>query len=217
MPELTTPEGDKLDLDMSASAGTDPQQTEREFARAMATDTPGEVQSPPRRDAAPGAEETPARRRRGGRPAGSRNKPKDDERARVAKAPQRADINYPEAAEGVTTMAWAALAAIPYTTPYAAVVDANQTALIAALANAGQQNDRIGSLLAQAAGGGGGIWAVQLAAVGVNMAMQCLEIMRDGETRLAATVATQAKFRKFLVAQGVQLADEAVDSEPRAA
>jgi hypothetical protein len=101
------------------------------------------------------------------------------------------------------------LAAIPFTTPYAAVVDANTDALVPAL-NAGcQQNPRVRAAVERWSSGAGGVWALQLAAVGVNMSVQAVQLMRDPALREQATAATRAKFRTFLQAQGVNIGEQA--------
>ena len=83
------------------------------------------------------------------------------------------------------TLGWATLAGIPWTTPYAAVVDANAEQLAGALANGAKHNTRIAAALDRAMNGGGGVYALQLAAVGANMAVQTVELMRDPALRAA--------------------------------
>lgn len=208
-PTLTTTDGQVVDTPAAATAdpagrGVDLAAAERDFSRALASENPGGTQGPPpRADAGGGQGEAPKRRR--GRPPKS-----PDERARVAKgpAPDAGPVDYAEAAAGLVTLGWATIAAIPYTTPFAAVLDANAEQLTGALANGAKHNPKIAAALEKAAAGGGGVYAVQLAAVGVNMGMQCLEILRDKDTRAAATAATHAKFRAFLAAQGVKVPDD---------
>jgi hypothetical protein len=201
-PTLTTPDGQVVDTPADPAGAVDPGAVEREFSRALAAEDPGATQGPPRRDGeTPG--EAPKRRR--GRP------PKTtEERARVTKgpAPVAGPVDYTEAAAGLVTLGWATIAAIPYTTPFAAVLDANAEQLTGALANGARHNPKIAGALERAASGGGGVYAIQLAAVGVNMGMQCLEILRDPDTRRAATEATRAKFGAFLAAQGIKVPDD---------
>lgn len=201
-PTLTDPDGSVIDLPPAdpGAAAVDPSAVEREFSRALATEDPSATQGPPRRPGGDGQD--PAPRRRRGRPAKA-----PEDKARVAKgpAPDAPPVDYAEAAAGLVTLGWATIAAIPYTTPFAAVLDANAEQLTGALANGAKHNAKIAGALERAASGGGGVYAIQLAAVGVNMTMQCLEILRDKETRAAATAATQAKFRAFLAAQGVKV------------
>lgn len=213
-PTLTTPDGQVVDTPaVPAGPGVDPAATEREFSRALASPDPSGTPGPPRVEE--GAEGDAPKRRRG-RP---RKDPAD--RARVTSAPPpAADVDYTEAAAGLVTLGWATVAAIPYTTAFAAVIDANAEQLTGALANGARHNPKIAAALAKAAAGGGGVYAIQLAAVGVNMTMQCLEIVRDPETRRAATEATQRKFKLFLAAQGINLANQAqqaADDAPAAA
>lgn len=206
-PTLTDPDGAVVDpgghVKTIDPPAVDRDQVDREFSRAMLTDEPGGVGAPPRRDAAPATAAAPKRGR--GRP---RKDP--DEKPRVAEKPAEAakpaaNVDYTEAAAGVVTLGWATLAGIPWTTPYAAVIDANAEALTGALANGAQHNPKIAAALEKAASGGGGVYVLQLAAVGVNMSMQTLQLMRDPELRAEAAKATQVKFRAFLAAQGINV------------
>lgn len=200
-PTLTDLDGQVVDTGPAPDPGAaplDPGQVEREFSRAMAAEDPGATQGPPPR-AGDGQGEAPRRRGRG-RP---RKDPADQARVTSGPGPAAAAVDYTEAAAGLVTLGWATVAAIPYTTPFAAVIDANAEQLTGALAAGAKHNPKIAAALERAASGGGGVYALQLAAVGVNMTMQCLEIVRDPEIRAAATNATQAKFRAFLKAQGV--------------
>jgi hypothetical protein len=197
MPELVTPAGKPVTVPDPAPPrpATDPEQVNRDFSRAMAADDPSAPQPPPRREDTP-PKEKPKRAAR----------PRADSKSRTESAPKaKVDTDYTEALAGITTLAWSALAAIPYTTPYAAVVDANQPQLVSALNAAAQNNAQIREQIERLAAGGGGVWAIQLAAVGVNMSMQTLQIMRDPQIRKEATAATQQKFRQFLRAQGVNV------------
>lgn len=211
-PTLTAPDGQVVDTPAAGDPGAvDPAAVERDFSRALAAEDPGSVQGPPKR---PGdGQDQDGKPRRRGRP------PKDPaDRARVTKAPPpAADVDYTEAAAGLVTLGWATVAAIPYTTPFAAVIDANAEQLTGALANGAKHNEKIRGALERAAAGGGGVYALQLAAVGVNMTMQCLEIVRDPATRAAATEATRAKFGAFLAAQGVKVPEQAAADAPAAA
>lgn len=204
MPELVTPEGTPVKAEIPTSPNGQPvdrEAVDREFSRAMASEDPGSVQPPPPRDDQSQAE--PPKRPRG--------RPRKDEKSRTEQPPQlpqKVDTDYTEAVAGLTTLAWATLAGIPYTTPYAAVIDANQVQLIDALNKAAQNNAAIREQIEKLAAGGGGVWAIQLAAVGANMTIQTLQLVRDPELRKEAAAVTQKKFRAFLSAQGIQLPDE---------
>lgn len=203
-PILTTPDGQVVDTPDPAGASVDLAAAEREFSRALAAEDPAATQGPPRRAGGDGA---PAEK-----PKRPRGRPRKDpaESARVARgpAPDASPVDYTEAAAGLVTLGWATIAAIPYTTPFAAVLDANAEQLTGALANGAKHNPKIAGALERAASGGGGVYVIQLAAVGVNMGMQCLEILRDPETRRAATEATRTKFGAFLAAQGIKVPDD---------
>jgi hypothetical protein len=204
-PTLTTPDGQVVDTPPDpAGQGVDLAAAEREFSRALASEDPAATQGPPRRpDGDPQTGDEPRRRR--GRP---RKSPEDRPRVAKGAAPDAGPVDYTEAAAGLVTLGWATIAAIPYTTPFAAVIDANAEQLTGALANGAKHNAKIAGALERAASGGGGVYAIQLAAVGVNMGMQCLEILRDPETRRAATEATRQKFGVFLAAQGIKVPDD---------
>lgn len=204
-PTLTTPDGQVVDTPANpAGGGVDLAAAERDFSRALASEDPAATQGPPRRPDGDGGQGDAPKPRRG------RPRKSAEDKARVAKgpAPDGAPVDYTEAAAGLVTLGWATIAAIPYTTPFAAVLDANAEQLTGALANGARHNPKIAGALERAASGGGGVYAIQLAAVGVNMGMQCLEILRDKDTRAAATAATQAKFREFLAAQGIKVPDD---------
>ena len=206
MPELFTPEGQSVDITAPAGAlpPKTPDEINREFSRAMASEEPSAVPAPPVRPQPEG--EKPKRPR--GRP---RKNPLPEDKPRTEKAPpadEKSDKDYTEACTTVTTAGWILTASVPFTSPYATVIDANQPQLVAAL-NAGcQNNSMMRQNVERLSSGGGGIWAVQLAVVGANMSMQALQIMRDPELRQQANEATQAKFREFLKSQGVKLPDD---------
>lgn len=194
MPELATPDGAVVD----AAETADRDQINAEFSRAMAPGDPEEpVKAPPDRPEQQGAE--PPRRKRG--------RPPKSEAARTAAAPpaQAVDKDYTDALVALTTMGWSAVAAIPYTTPYAAVIDANQENLVRALNHGAQNNAAIRAKIEALTAGGGGIWVIELAGVTVNMTMQAMQILRDPQVRAEARAATETKFREFLKAQGVQV------------
>lgn len=208
-PELVTPDGKPVgDADELRA------EINQDFSRAMAAEDPGESQAPPKRErfTTDAKGETEAPRRRRGRPS-------KDEKPRTTSTPpvnQKSDKDYTEALAGLTTSAWAVAASIPYTCPYAAVIDANQTQLVTALNSAAQNNAKAREAIEKFTSGGGGLWAVQLAAVGTNMTMQTLQIMKSPEIRAEAAAATQAKFRAFLRAQGVSVPDEPAPEAPHA-
>lgn len=205
MPELVTPDGRPVEAGPAAAvtaAPADPAEVNREFSRAMATDDPSGPQAPPRRTSSPSDSDSQKRRR--GRPA-------KDEHSRTESEPkpsQKSDKDYTEQVAGLTTMGWAALAATPYTSAYATVIEANEQSLVAAGNAACQNNQQIRETVERWSAGGGGVWVLQLAAVGTNMAVQTLQILKDPELRAASRKHTEGKFREFLKAQGVVLPGE---------
>lgn len=204
MPELKTPDGAPVATFQPPVPPKSPEQVNQEFSRAMAAEDPSAVPAPPQRPpAVPDGEKKP------------RGRPRKDEKPRADdKAPavsQKVDTDFTEACAGLTTLAWFGLAATPFTSPYAAVVDANQDQLVAALNGAAQNNAKAREAIQRMTSGGGGVWAVQLAVVGANMGMQTLQILKDPELRKEASEHTQAKFKAFLKAQGVGKDEEPAD------
>src|SRR5487761_208178 len=209
MPELVTPDGQAVPVTPQNGLSAPQKSAEdinREFSRAMASDDPGAIQAPPARPQVPEGEQ-PKRGR--GRP---RKNPLPEEKARTEPKPaagEKTDKDFTGQCTAVTTAGWILTASVPFTSPYAAVIDANQPALIAAL-NAGCQNSsRMRVNVERLASGGGGVWAVQLAVVGANMSMQALQIMRDPDLRRQANEATQETFREFLQSQGMDVSKPA--------
>lgn len=213
MPALSTPDGQVLVTDPGAElpgAGP-PADTDQQFARALADPDPSGTREPPRHDQAPPAEAP--KRRRGRPPKNPDAAPRATDKAAEATEP----VNYTEAAAGLTAMCWMTLAGIPWTSAYAVVIDANSAPLTAALANGAQHNERIRALLERAASGGDGLYLLQLASVGMNMAIQAAQIMRDPVLRADAHRASQAKLREYLTLNGIKVPGEqeqAAENEP---
>jgi hypothetical protein len=199
MPTLTTADGAPVEPPV-----VDPEQVNRDFSRAMAASEPDLSTAPPRVD--PPAE--PA----GGRPRRGRGRPRKDpaDKPRVTDKPVEppagpVDKDYTEQCAGLTTLAWATLAAVPPTSPYACVIEMSQNDLVTAL-NAGcQQNPKVRAAVEKWSSGSGGVWALQLGAVAVNMSVSTLQLLKDPALRAEAREHTQDKFRGFLRANGVKL------------
>lgn len=213
MPSLSTPDGAPVE-----GVPVDREKIDTEFARAMASDGPGaESAAPPRLEDKP--EDKPKRPR--GRP---RAKPAE-EKPRVTEKPpaasQKVDKDYTDECVGLTTLGWAAFAATPYTSAYACVIEANQEQLVTALNAGAQNNAAIRAKIEAWSAGGGGVYMLQLAAVGTNMTVQAMQLLKDPALRAQARAHTEGKFREFLKAQGVKIGEdepaEAPDAEPAAA
>lgn len=202
MPSLQTADGAPVE-----APPVNPEAVNREFSRAMAPDAPGGAGAPPRHDDPP-----PAGQQRGrGRP----RKAPADEQPRVTSNPPEtpeavaaaAAKDYTDACAGLTTLGWATLAAVPPAQPWACIVEANQDDLVKALNGGCQHNPKIRAAVEKWSSGSGGVYALQLAAVGVNMGVQSLQLLKDPALRAEAKVHTQEKFREFLRANGVKVAD----------
>jgi hypothetical protein len=204
VPTLETADGTPVDV-----TPADPDTVNREFARAMSDDGP-DTQAPPPRQPKPATEAgAPKPKPRRGRP------PKDGQaRTADAAAPPTVDKDFTEECAGLTTLGWVTLAAVPPVSPWAVVVEANQDDLVKALNSGCQQNAKIRGAVEKWSAGSGGVYALQLAAVGVNMGVQSLQLLKDPALRAEARAHTQEKLRDFLKANGVKLADPAAAAPP---
>jgi hypothetical protein len=205
MPSLTTPGGAPVD-----APPVDPAEVNREFSRAMAADDPGGIGAPPRHEDKPA--EKPARRRRAAKPTAD-EKPRVTDKTAAA-APAKVDRDFTEEVTGLTTLGWATLAAVPPTSPWAVVVEANQEDLVKALNSGCQQSPKVRAAVEKWSSGSGGVWALQLAACGVNMSVQSLQLLKDPALRAEARTHTADKLRQFLKDNGVKIADPAPAEQP---
>jgi hypothetical protein len=199
------PEGVVNPVDGTA---VDLQAAEQEFNRAMAappSDAPGLPERPVKD---PNEAKQDAKRGRGRPPKGVR--------ATDAKTTTPAKADYTEDVAGLVTGLWVATASIPYTTAYAAIISANKDGLTAAVAAGAKQNTTMRAYVEKFSGSGGGMWAVQLAVVGTNMAMQGMQLMKDPELRKQCAEQTRAEMKAFLTANGVtKLPDAEPESGPQ--
>jgi hypothetical protein len=177
---LQTPDGAAVDV-------SPVDQAQKDFAAAMNAPATGEVAAPPDHGKDMPAER-PARR---GRPA----RPKSDTKApkTVKAVPVKAD--YTSDAQALVGTVWTVTAAIPPTQAYAYVINQNADGLAAALAEGAKQSE---SLRKWVAGGGNAGWQLQLAAVGINMGMGAMQMMRDPELRKQAAEATRVQLRAMM-------------------
>lgn len=196
MPELTTTDGKPVDV-----TELDPAAINAKFGAAMNDDGPDEQAPPPRR-ARPAAEaaaaEAPAKRR--GRP------PKEDRARTVAQAPAVKD-DYTDDARDLVGSVWTVAASIPYTQPYALVIEGNSDGLALALAEGAKHNTTIRSWVSA----GQSSWMLALGSVGLTMGLQAYQLMRDPGMREKAAEATRASLRKAMAAKGITLPDAAPD------
>lgn len=196
MPELETTDGKPVD-----TAALDPAAINAKFGAAMNDTGPDEQAPPPRqpRAAAPAAE-APAKRR--GRP------PKEDRARTVAQAPAAAiKDDYAEDAGNLVGSVWTVAASIPYTQPYALVIEANSDALAASLAEGAKYNATIRGWVSA----GQSSWMLGLASVTLTMTMQAWSLARDPEMRDEAAEATRASLKKRLAEKGIVIPEAAPD------
>jgi hypothetical protein len=169
----------------------------------MTADEPSGATAPPRRDDPP-PEDKPRRR---GRPP--KAKPDAADKPRVTDKPAEGpvDKDFTEACAGLSTLSWATLAAIPPTAPWAVVVEMNQEDLVRALNSGCQQSPKVRAAVEKWSSGAGGVWVLQLGAVAVNMSVQSLQLLQSAELRAEAKAHTEGRFREFLKANGVKIAE----------
>jgi hypothetical protein len=176
-----------------------------------------DVPAPPRMTDADKAaiEAKKAEPRRRGRP------PKSD-RARVETPKPAAEPltprDYSEALDSAVTGVWLAAAGIPYTTAYAAVLHANKAAVVGALNAGANQNAKVRAQVEKYTSGGGGLWQMQLAVVGAQMAMQTMALMKDKELREQTAAGTREQLHTWLKANGLvtEQPQEATDADSAA-
>lgn len=195
MEGLVTPDGQAVDVE-SVKADAD-----RTFAAAMAAPAgTDEIPAPPKRTDDPDK----AKSRRGRPPKDVRARTRDaqpGEARKDSKAAQPLKDDYTSDAQALVGGIWTVAASVPLTQPYAAVLAGSSDALAAALAAGAKQSETIRRLVS----GGSGTWQLQLAAVGMSMGMQCLQIARDPELREKARESTRQQLREALAAQGIEV------------
>jgi hypothetical protein len=202
MPEtLTTPDGQPVAVPEHVEAA------QRDFAQAMAADQPADVPAPPKRGE---PQEKPDKPRRG--------RPPKNERARTSSAVSgpsggkpgpAVKADYSEDAQALVAGAWTVAASIPFTSPYALVINANADALSSALAAGAKQSEAVRRFVSS----GENTWKLQLASVGLSMGMQTLQLMKDPELREQARAKTQEQLQAALAAQGL-IQEEPSDNQP---
>lgn len=139
------------------------------------------------------------------KPKSNRGRPPKTEKARVKPEPVKLDPkDYTEALDGAVTGLWVATASIPYTTAYAVVLDANKQGLVSSLNAAANSNATAREYVEKYTGGGGSMWAVSLAVVGANMAMQSWQLAKDPELRKQMAEHQQGRLKDWVAAQGFQ-------------
>lgn len=195
MPTLETDRGEVIE---ATPPGADA--INANFTAAMNADPGADRKAPPKRDqaaAATGSAPADAKPRRG--------RPKGEAKARTeAKVAEAIKDDYtPDAASAVGDL-WLMAAVIPFTQPYALVIEANSDPLVAALAEGAKHNATIRRLV----GSGGNTWAVSLAGVALTMGVQALQIARDPAVRAEATAATRESLKAVLKAKGFDVGDQ---------
>lgn len=185
MPTLETPAGKPLDV-TPADAG----QVNAEFRAAMDDYLPDE-QAPPKRAARPPAEQAKPRART-----------QRAEKSRTAdKAASAVKDDYAKDAQDFVGMTWTVAASIPYTQPYALVIESNSDALAGALAEGAKHNATIRSFIAS----GESSWMLALAGVSLNMGMQMWQIARDPALKEQARAVTVEHLKAAIGARGVEV------------
>lgn len=182
MPFLETPSGDAVDVT--------PEAIEAQFQAAMNDDGPGE-QAPPRRPAPP-ADDSPAKPRRG--------RPPKSEQSRTADKPAAAvkDDYTSDAAQFVGGV-WVVAASIPFTQPYAVVLDTNADPLVKSLAEGAKHSATIRAFVSS----GDSSWVLGLASVTLTMGIQAFQIMRDPKLRAECAEASRKSLKEAIGAKSI--------------
>ena len=195
MPVLETESGQKIDV-----TPPDADAINHAFDSAMNEDGPDE-QAPPKRQP---RSEAPARS------APRRGRPPKEEKARTTPEPAPKD-DYTDDAQAAVGGLWAVTASIPFTQPYALVIEGNSDTLVSALAEGAKHNATVRKFISS----GGNTWAIQLASVGVTMGMQTMQLMKDPELRKEAAATTREHLKAAMKTKGIAVPEPA--HEPAAA
>ena len=189
---LETADGKPVDV-----TPVDAEAVNARFDAAMNDDGPDE-QAPPKRTPRTVAEPEQAKPRRG--------RPPKDEKARTADKPA-AEVkdDYTEDAQHLVGAVWTVTATIPFTQPYALVIEGNSDALSSALAEGAKHNTTIRAWVSS----GQSSWMLGLASVGLTMGMQAFQLMKDPELRKEAAETTRAHLKAALVAKGIEVPEPA--------
>jgi hypothetical protein len=173
-----------------------------------------EIPAPPRRDPAPpvGSEDpgyTPKPRR--GRPPKSARTTKDTTSApKDGKKEELKPKDFTSDLAAIGDGLWLGLSSIPVTAPYAALVHMHQDGLVQAINSGAQVNPGVRNAVEKLTSGTGSAWALQLGIIGVNVAMQGYQLMKDPELRRQVTEANAAQMQAYMQQMGaVQVAEDA--------
>lgn len=200
---LAVPGGEEL----SAATVVDPGEGDIEFSRMMASAAEGispegnEPTAPPKRERAPEGEQ-PKRRRRPSKDvrARTRDAMPGDEPAGKGKPAEPKD--YRPDLKAVGDGLWLGLSGISFTAPYAAIVHANQDGLAEALNQGAQVNPGVRDAVEKFTSGTGSAWMLHFGILGVNIAMQGYQIMRNPVLRQRVTEANAKAVQAYMAQMG---------------
>lgn len=190
MPTLETADGRPVDVTL--------EDAKAKFSAAMNDDGPDDEQAPPRRQPKPAAEAEQPKPRRG-RP------PKAEQSRTTEKTTAPVKDDYTEDAGKFVGGIWVVTASIPFTQPYAVVVESNADPLVKSLAEGAKHNSTIRAWVTS----GESSWILGLASVTVTMGMQAFSIMRDPVLRAECAEATRKSLKEAMGAKGLQVQDSA--------
>jgi len=173
-----------------------------------------EIPAPPRRDPTPpaGSDDpgyTPKPRR--GRPPKSARTTKDTTPAsKDGKKEELKPKDFTEDLKAIGDGLWLGLSSIPVTAPYAALVHMHQDGLVSAINSGAQVNPGVRNAVEKLTSGTGSSWALHLGILGVNVAMQGYQLMKDPELRRQITEANAAQVQAYMQQMGaVPVAEDA--------
>jgi len=203
---LATPDGSAL-----PATPVDVENGQADFARMMAGAAEGvsgpadnEPSAPPKRSV-PAEPSAPPKPRRG--------RPQKDVRARTREAKPgdgkpgaKTEIAPKDFTADLTAIGdgvWLGLSSIPVTAPYAALVHMHQPQLVSAINEGAQVNPGLRNAVEKMTSGAGSAWMLQLGIIGVNIAMQGYQLMKDPELRAQVTEANSQAVQAYLQQAGV--------------
>lgn len=188
VPTLTTESGKAVDVTADSDA------INAKFRDVMEDDTPAE-QAPPKRQEAPAAEKP------------KRGRPRTEDKSRTTAKADPVKDDYTEDAQNFVGAVWTVAASIPYTQPYALVLESNSDALVGALAEGAKQNSTVRAFVSS----GKGSWMLTLAGVGLNMGMQAYQIACDPELQEKARAVTVEHLKAAIGAKNPEVPDGQAD------
>lgn len=120
--------------------------------------------------------------------------------------------DYTAALDGLGKTLWVTAAAVPYTSPYAVLInDTNRAQMVQAWNAAANSNQKVRDSIEKMTSGEGNIWVLGVAAATIPIAMGAWQIYSNPEFRAQAAEATRGELLAFARENGL------VNNEPATA